>query len=122
MSYLCLLKKRSHLWSQYWYWRATALQLAEQGAHCILLARRAERLESLKAEIVSKGAAEVLVGDLDQRDATVFCGTKYQRFYPHIDKQCWRTQRWSILNAAEEEFTVAFGNHVLAAHRSRKLC
>ena len=52
--------------------RATALQLAEQGAHCILLARRAERLESLKAEIVSKGgSAEVLVGDLDQRDATV---------------------------------------------------
>ena len=40
--------------------RATALQLAEQGAHCILLARRQERLLSLKFEIEAIGGTAEL--------------------------------------------------------------
>ena len=100
--------------------RATALQLAEQGAHCILLARRAERLESLKAEIVSKGgSAEVLVGDLDQRDTTVASvEAKLSEGPIHIlINNAGGPKGGPILNAAEEEFVVAFGRHVLAAHR-----
>ena len=100
--------------------RATALQLAEQGAHCILLARRAERLESLKEEIVSNGGtAEVLVGDLDQRDATVAAvEAKLLEGPIHIlINNAGGPKGGPILNAAEEEFTVAFGRHVLASHR-----
>lgn len=100
--------------------RATALQLAEQGAHCILLARRAERLESLKEEIVSNGGtAEVLVGDLDQRDATVEAvEAKLLEGPIHIlINNAGGPKGGPILNAAEDEFTVAFGRHVLASHR-----
>ena len=100
--------------------RATALQLAEQGAHCILLARRVERLESLKAEIVSKGgSAEVLVGDLDQRDTTVAAvEAKLSDGSIHIlINNAGGPKGGPILNAVEDEFTVAFGRHVLAAHR-----
>ena len=72
------------------------------------LARRAERLESLKAEIVSKGgSAEVLVGDLDQRDATVAAvAAKLSEGPIHIlINNAGGPKGGPILNAAEEEFT-----------------
>ena len=100
--------------------RATALQLAEQGAHCILLARREERLVALKAEIETQGGtAEVLVADLDERDATVAAVEDVLTDGPiHIlINNAGGPKGGPILNAAEEEFTVAFGRHVLAAHR-----
>jgi len=100
--------------------RATALQLAKQGAHCILLARRAERLEALCAEIVAAGgSAEVLVGDLDDRDGTVGAVEVKLTDGPiHIlINNAGGPKGGPILQAQEDEFTTAFGRHVLAAHR-----
>lgn len=100
--------------------RATALQLAKQGAHCILLARRAERLETLCADIVvAGGSAEVLVGDLDDRDRTVAAVEAKLTDGPiHIlINNAGGPKGGPILQAQEEEFTTAFGRHVLAAHR-----
>lgn len=100
--------------------RATALQLAEQGAHCILLARREERLQSLKSEIEANGgSAEIVVADLDQRDAAVASVEAKLADGPIqiLINNAGGPKGGPILNAAEEEFTVAFGRHVLAAHR-----
>ena len=100
--------------------RATAIQLAEQGAHCILLARRVERLENLKSEIETNGgSAEILVGDLDQRDAAVTSVEQLLSNGPiHIlINNAGGPKGGPILNAHEDEFTTAFGRHVLAAHR-----
>ena len=100
--------------------RATALQLAEQGAHCILLARRQERLLSLKSEIEAiGGTAEIVVADLDQRDAAVASVEAKLVDGPIqiLINNSGGPKGGPILNAEEEEFTVAFGRHVLAAHR-----
>ena len=100
--------------------RATAMALAEKGAEVILLARRKERLDSVKAEIERKGgSAIVLLGDLDQRDQVVTDVQSIVKDGPItiLINNTGGPKGGPILHASEEEFLTAFSRHVLAGHR-----
>lgn len=99
---------------------ATALALAEKGVEVILLARRKERLQTLKEEIEAKGgSAIVLIGDLDQRDKVVEEVERLAQEAPiHIlINNTGGPKGGPILQATEEEFLTAFSRHILSAHR-----
>ncbi len=100
--------------------RATAIALAEEGAELILLARRGERLQSVKEEIETNGgSAIVLIGDLDQRDLVIANVKRLAEESPiHIlINNTGGPKGGPILQATEDEFLTAFSRHVLSAHR-----
>ena len=100
--------------------RATALELAQLGAECILLARREDRLQALQAEIIQVGGqAQILVADLDQRDDVIAkVQAEVQKAPIHIlINNTGGPKGGPILQASEDEFLLAFSRHILVAHR-----
>lgn len=102
--------------------RATALALGRLGASVTVLARRAERLDSLVAELRSQGcpAARALPADLDDRDALAerIEGLLAEAGPVHIlVNNAGGPPGGPLLEAREEDFLTAFSRHVLAAHR-----
>ncbi|MCO5195411.1 MAG: SDR family NAD(P)-dependent oxidoreductase [Anaerolineae bacterium] len=64
--------------------RATATVLAEKGAHVVVVARRAERLETLVAELASfPGERLALAGDLSD---TAFCQAVVEQTVAHFGR------------------------------------
>lgn len=105
--------------------RATAVALARQGAQVTALARSEDRLRELLPELLDAGApaARALAADLDDRDELD------ARLADHLDahgtihiviNNTGGPPAGPILDAADEDFLVAFGRHVLAAHRILK--
>lgn len=100
--------------------RATALRLAAQGAEVIVLARREERLQSVKQEIEEKGGSAImLVGDLDSREQIITAVQSLLAAGPiHIlVNNTGGPKGGPILQATEDEFLQAFSRHILSAHR-----
>lgn len=101
--------------------RAIAVALANQGAHVILLARRQDALLQLQQEIEEKhgGSATVLVADLENRDGLIEQVSVELKGGPiHIlINNTGGPPAGPLLSAEESDFAVAFGRHVLAAHR-----
>ena len=101
--------------------RAVALALAEQGASCILLARRVSPLLSLQEEITARGlpAARVAVADLDRREELCSLVEDLLEDGPvHVlVNNAGGPAGGPLLEASEEDFLSAFGRHVLASHR-----
>jgi 3-oxoacyl-[acyl-carrier protein] reductase len=101
--------------------RATALALAARGAEVTALARRADLLEMLVAELLAGGAkaAHALVADLDQRAelGTAVDDLLNTRGPVHIlVNNTGGPPPGRLLDAAPEALEVAFGRHVLGAH------
>ena len=105
--------------------RATALALAELGASVTVLARSQPLLEELLPELLDRGApsARLLVADLDDRDELD------ARLADHIDahgpvhiviNNTGGPPAGPLLAATDEALTLAFGRHILAAHRILK--
>ena len=96
--------------------RATARALAAMGARVTCLARRADRLNALVAELGPR--ASVLVADLDDRPAMV---AKVQALIAArgpvhlLINNAGGPAAGPLLEATEEAFLTAFGRHVLAS-------
>lgn len=66
--------------------RATALRIAREGAHLILVGRRAEPLETLRQEIIGAGGqATAIAADVADEAAMAAFGTKLAAEFGHID-------------------------------------
>ena len=101
--------------------QAAAMALAVQGAHVTVLARRAERLESLLPVLLELGAqgATALVADLDDREAlsTLVSQAMADRGPIHVlINNTGGPPGGPLLEATEDAFLSAFSRHVLAAH------
>jgi 3-oxoacyl-[acyl-carrier protein] reductase len=104
--------------------KAVALHLAQKGIHCILLARRENKLLETKKQIISNGgSASILIGDLDHRktiEEKVI--TELEKGPIHIlINNTGGPKAGPILEASEEEFLQAFSRHVLTSHRLTQL-
>jgi 3-oxoacyl-[acyl-carrier protein] reductase len=102
--------------------QAAAMALAVQGAHITVLARRADRLESLLPVLLELGAAgaDALVADLDDREALAASVSQAIATRGHIHVLVNNTggpPGGPLLQASEETFLTAFSRHVLASHR-----
>ena len=99
--------------------RAIAIALAAEGAELIVLARRAQRLSELCAEIAERGGSAVpLVCDLDKRDAVVDSLAPLLSRPVHIlINNAGGPKGGPILEASAESFLEAFNRHILASHR-----
>ena len=98
--------------------RATAFALAQQGVALSLLARRADRLEALRPELLAAGAASVniCVADLDDRaglatalDQLLVSGPVHILLH-----NTGGPPAGPLLDADLSVFETAFGRHVLA--------
>lgn len=98
--------------------RAVAVSLAADGAEVIVLARRAERLSELCAEITEHGGRAVpLVCDLDHREALVGSLSPLLNEPIHIlINNAGGPKGGPILEASAEAFLEAFNRHILASH------
>ncbi|MEL6350025.1 MAG: SDR family oxidoreductase [Myxococcota bacterium] len=101
--------------------RATALLFARRGASVAVLARRADRLTALQAALVAAGAAStyVLAADLDQRDGLADRLDAMLQDFGDVHILINNTggpPAGPLLQATADDFLVAFGRHVLAAH------
>lgn len=98
--------------------RASALALASRGADLTLLARRQEQLEALIPEVLAAGAgsAQVLVADLDDREALATSLNQLVSKTPvHIlIHNTGGPPGGPLLKAELSTFETAFGRHVLA--------
>ena len=98
--------------------RASALALASRGANLTLLARRQEQLEALIPEVLAAGAgsAQVLVADLDDREALATSLNQLVSKTPvHIlIHNTGGPPGGPLLKADLSTFETAFGRHVLA--------
>ena len=102
--------------------QAAAMALAVQGAHITVLARRADRLESLLPVLLDLGAAgaDALVADLDDREALAASVSQTIASRGNIHVLVNNTggpPGGPLLQANEETFLSAFSRHVLASHR-----
>ena len=102
--------------------QAAAMALAVQGAHITVLARRAERLESLLPVLLELGAsgADALVADLDDREALAASVSQAIDSRGNIHVLVNNTggpPGGPLLQASEDVFLSAFSRHVLASHR-----
>ena len=102
--------------------RATALALGRLGASVTVLARRADRLEEVVAELEAQGcpAARLLVADLDERDALVASVRALVAEHGPVHvliNNAGGPPGGPLMEATEAAFLSAFGRHVLAAHR-----
>ena len=100
--------------------RATAITLAEQGADCIILARRLEQLQAVKHEIESiGGTASIIVGDLDQREEVLKNITTELQQGPIsiLINNTGGPKSGPLIETSEEALLHAFSRHVLSAHR-----
>ena len=99
--------------------KATAIALSEQGAECILLARRADRLQQVQQEIESLGGrASIIIADLDKRKDMLASVREKLSFGPItiLVNNTGGPKGGPILHAPTDEFTAAFSRHVLSAH------
>jgi len=104
--------------------KATALALAQQGAHCILLARRLEKLQLVQTEIArNNGVASIIVADLDNREELLTKVTAELQKGPIniLINNTGGPKAGPILQASEEDFVTAFARHVLSAHQLTRL-
>ena len=102
--------------------QAAAMALAVQGARISVLARRAERLESMLPTLLELGAesAQSLVADLDNREALSASIEALLAEHGPVHVLINNTggpAGGPLLQATEEAFLNAFSRHVLAAHR-----
>lgn len=105
--------------------RAAALELASLGATVTGLARRADRLTSLREALQDAGTpGYALVADLDDRDELE------RRVRAHMDavgpvhvlvNNTGGPAPGPLLEASEDAFLAAFQRHVLTAHRLLRL-
>ena len=100
--------------------RATAHALAAAGASVTVLARSTEALRTLVAEIeAAGGTARALAADLDDRPGlAVAVNALLGEHGPHhiLINNTGGPKGGPLLAASEDELSVAFGRHVLAAH------
>jgi len=94
--------------------RATAMALADLGASVTVLARRADRLESVVAALRESGAtADAIVADLDDRDALVSAVGPGR--WEILVNNTGGPPAGRLLEADPDALSTAFGRHVLAA-------
>ena len=98
------------------------MALAVQGARITILARRVERLDSLRAPLLELGAESVhpLVADLDNREALAASVEALLTEHGPVHILVNNTggpAGGPLIQATEEAFLAAFSRHVLAAHR-----
>jgi 3-oxoacyl-[acyl-carrier protein] reductase len=98
------------------------LCLARRHAEVTVLARNRERLAALVAELLECGApaARALVADLDDRDAAEALVSRHIEEHGPVHVLVNNTggpPSGPLLDADDAAFLMAFGRHVLAAHR-----
>ncbi len=105
--------------------RATALELARLGATVTGLARRADRLQGLRAEIEAEGGrCHALVADLDDRDGMERAVRAHMDAVGPVHILVNNTggpPPGPILEASDETFLLAFQRHILTAQRLLRL-
>ncbi len=101
--------------------RATAVALAGLGASVTVLARRAERLEALVAELRAGGAeADAITADLDDRKALAAAVGPGR--WEILINNTGGPPGGRLVDADPEALELAFGRHVLAAQTLLRIC
>ena len=100
--------------------RATAVTLARRGAHVTALARSADRLDSLVAQLRDEGVvARALTADLDHHDALLARVDQLVRTNGTVHIVVHNTggpAAGPLLDAPADALAAAFHRHVLSAH------